>query len=102
MEVRIMANSNSTELVAAATRSVSDAVSSLHTLWTIVEKSLDNGTDWATCEMIHELLPLIGGKLDAALGAMGGSPCGSFDDVLDKRGIRITAPSALRTAAFEQ
>ncbi|MGU7855452.1 hypothetical protein ACV22X_22180 [Burkholderia orbicola] len=97
-----MANSNSTELVAAATRSVNDAVSSLHTLWTIVEKSLDNGTDWATCEMIHQLLPLIGGKLDAALGAIGGSPCGSFDDVLDKRGIKITASSMVRTDAFQQ
>lgn len=84
-----MAKSNSTELVTVVTRTMNDAVSSLHTLWTLVEKSLDNGTNWAACEMVYEMLPLIGGKLDAAVRAMGGCPTGVFDETLDGRSIRI-------------
>ncbi|MFP6557396.1 hypothetical protein WJ542_03495 [Paraburkholderia sp. B3] len=93
-----MAKCNSTELVPVAMQSLNDAVSSLHTLWTLVEKSLDNGTDWAACEMVHEMLPLIGGKVDAAARVLGGCPTGVFDEALDGRGIKITLALAEASA----
>lgn len=97
-----MANSDSIELVTTVTRGIDDAVSSLHALWTLVENSLDNGADWAACNVVHEMLPLIGGKLDAVVEAMGGSPTGAFDEALRRRGIGMTAAPTSEYAGINE
>ena len=88
-----MANANSTECIATAQRTIMGAVDGLHSLWALLEKSMDNSTEWAAVSLACELLPVIGGKLDAAIAAISGNPTGYFDGILDSRGITVSAPS---------
>lgn len=88
-----MSTANSTECIASTQRTIAGAVDGLHSLWALLDKSLNNGTEWAAASIACELLPLIGGKLDAAIASLNGSPSGHFEEVLESRGITVSTPS---------
>ncbi|WP_423392802.1 hypothetical protein [Burkholderia sp. LMG 21824] len=74
-----------------AARDISGAVQALSDLWIILDGSLGSDREGAACSMASELLPLIGGRLDSAISALGVGATGCFAKVLADRGIVIGA-----------
>ncbi|WP_174942480.1 hypothetical protein [Burkholderia lata] len=82
--------------VSAAGRDISGAVQALSDLWKILDGSLGSDREGAACSMAIELLPLIGGRLDSAISALGVGPTCCFEQVLAAKGIVVGASSSPR------
>ncbi|WP_321951629.1 hypothetical protein [Burkholderia cenocepacia] len=86
-----MATINSTERASDERRRIASTVHALYDLWTILDSAVCNGSEQGVaCSVAAELLPVIGGKLDALIE----SRTGCFDDVLSKEGIVIALPKS--------
>jgi hypothetical protein len=80
----------------AAAREISGAVQALSDLWKILDGSIGSDREGAACAMAIELLPLIGGRLDSAISALGVGPTGCFEQVLAAKGIVVGASGSPR------
>ncbi|VWB80494.1 hypothetical protein BLA14095_03716 [Burkholderia lata] len=80
----------------SAARDICGAVQALSDLWKILEGSLGSDREGAACAMAIELLPLIGGRIDSAISALGVGATGCFEKVLADRGIVISASGTPR------
>ncbi|WP_423393285.1 hypothetical protein [Burkholderia sp. LMG 21824] len=80
----------------SAARGISGAVQALSDLWKILDGSLGSDREGAVCAMAIELLPLIGGRLDSAISALGVGPTGCFEQVLAAKGVVVGASGSPR------
>jgi hypothetical protein len=70
-------------------RLITGAVEALYDLWTILDSAIGHSDkETAACSLASELLPVIGGKLDALCSM----PTGCFQEILSEQGITIARP----------
>jgi hypothetical protein len=86
----------SINLTQTAARGISSAIQTLHDLWTVLGAAGDTGNEVAACSVAHEMLPVIGGKLDAVIAALGEGRTGFFDGASSRQVISTELPDLAR------